>query len=587
MHALCHSQVVHYDDVAAEEQVEAIPPSLKARIFLARAHPTANCAILVNLAAINSSLDLLIEPSGGTDDDARSRRHLLVAEAVAIKFPKVLVNRNSGSEQFKGYYYPCFTPVGDEFLRGTERGNEAADILCGAIVLGDLGLVKPLLEKGDAEVNEEAPHFGRPLQVAAAWGHADIVQHLLDQGADARAVRWDGEIRPWDWAEWPEYNNHTAQIQRGYEPSPPFQSRQIAFSALFAAMLGGHEAIVRCLMREEHRLPAASREYYRAIIAGARTGRLDLIQLLIHESGLSLMEHHSDLAYIMMLEASEHGQASVIKYLLANGMWIRPPQKRDASTWGRSRSGWGRSKWSTRGWSDLPLAVAADRGNERLLRFAVDRGQDPNMLTIRGSPHCPLMAAASRGHEHIVELLLEYSPLPRDITLAYVAGVAGAAGEERLVRRILKQHPQLLGIKGLPKPKDRAVNCIYGQEEYYLEEHTTLGEFLLIWAIKQKNPRLIKMLVQEAGVPLEIPWDTRSPELRIPPVVTARRESADWICDLLISLGAQDYEVPCVDYDKRFHAEYSGRCGNSKLRLGGYLGAIGLSKRTWDWIGRH
>ncbi|KLU87240.1 hypothetical protein MAPG_06241 [Magnaporthiopsis poae ATCC 64411] len=333
MRALCHGQVVHYDDMAARTR----------------------------------TLDLLIDPSGVSDDDARRHRHLLVAEAVVIKFPEVLINRSRGCEQFEWYCHSGSASMGDGFLRGTERGNEAADILCGAIVLGDLGLVRSLLEKGEAQVNEEAPHFGRPLQVAAAWGHADIVQHLLDHGADARATHCDVDAEPRDWTEWREYDNYaSAQCQRGYVNKPTFQSREVAFSALFAAMLGGHEAIVRCLMREEHRLPATSQEYYRAIMAGARIGKLDLIQLLIRESGLSLMEHHSDLAYMMMLEACEHGQFGVIEYLLANGMWIRPRRQWDTIT---------QEPVSTRGWTDFPLGVAASRGNERLVRYAVDRGQ--------------------------------------------------------------------------------------------------------------------------------------------------------------------------------------------------------------------
>ncbi|KLU87241.1 hypothetical protein MAPG_06242 [Magnaporthiopsis poae ATCC 64411] len=109
------------------------------------------------------------------------------------------------------------------------------------------------------------------------------------------------------------------------------------------------------------------------------------------------------------------------------------------------------------------------------------------------------------------------------MTLAYATGVASACGQERLVRRILEQHPELVGIKGLPKRKSD-VNCIYGLGQPYLEEHTTLGEYLLIWAIK--------------------------------------------ICDLLVSLGAQDYEVPCIDYDEMFHAEASGETVEKNLGLG-------------------
>lgn len=77
------------------------------------------------------------------------------------------------------------------------------NVLSGAIIIGNLQLVEYLLnvETTRADINGETPFFGKPLHIAAAWGHADIVEYLLDKGADIRAicsypthVSWDEEL---------------------------------------------------------------------------------------------------------------------------------------------------------------------------------------------------------------------------------------------------------------------------------------------------------------------------------------------------------------------------------------------------------
>ena len=78
---------------------------------------------------------------------------------------------------------------------------KAQNLLCGAIVAGDLVLVQSLLRGSQSPttvvVNKESPYFGRPLHLAAAWGHLEIVQYLLDSGADPH-LRTDGDEDDWN-----------------------------------------------------------------------------------------------------------------------------------------------------------------------------------------------------------------------------------------------------------------------------------------------------------------------------------------------------------------------------------------------------
>jgi hypothetical protein len=55
-----------------------------------------------------------------------------------------------------------------------------------ACLRGHTNIVQELLDKG-ADVNAQGGHYGNALQAASAGGHLDIVQVLLDKGADVNA----------------------------------------------------------------------------------------------------------------------------------------------------------------------------------------------------------------------------------------------------------------------------------------------------------------------------------------------------------------------------------------------------------------
>ncbi|PGH15215.1 hypothetical protein AJ79_02580 [Helicocarpus griseus UAMH5409] len=156
---------------------------------------------------------------------------------------------------------------------------QGLNILCGAVVIGDLPLVKSLLETQStcakqAAINDESPYFGRPLQLAACWGHIEIVKYLLDNGSNPQLVTGDDNGGFWD----RDFTNlglrrHVYRSAKG--------------TALQAAALGGHEATVRLLLEPEYRLhlPSMIGWYHRAILAGARGSHRDIINILLQNRG--------------------------------------------------------------------------------------------------------------------------------------------------------------------------------------------------------------------------------------------------------------------------------------------------------------
>jgi ankyrin repeat protein len=66
-----------------------------------------------------------------------------------------------------------------------------------AVKAGDLGLVKQILDSSPMLLESADPDGARPLHFACWKGHTEIVQYLLDQGADITAqnagnTHWGG-----------------------------------------------------------------------------------------------------------------------------------------------------------------------------------------------------------------------------------------------------------------------------------------------------------------------------------------------------------------------------------------------------------
>lgn len=173
MSAICTGQVVDIKDPAIPGLYSWVPTSLKGRILLAQScseEATSKDKAIAVIADVNQLLDQLIKPG---DEQLRLEQRRMVCEAVA---------------HLDGYKLARLNKYGPEI----NDEMKAQNLLCGAIVTGDLVLVQSLLRGSQSPtavvVNKENPYFGRPLHLAAAWGHLDIVQFLLNSGADPRLL---------------------------------------------------------------------------------------------------------------------------------------------------------------------------------------------------------------------------------------------------------------------------------------------------------------------------------------------------------------------------------------------------------------
>jgi ankyrin repeat protein len=502
LHAICVGRAININDPATPYLYAWMPPFLKREVLLSAltkssSPEAANSRVLSVIASVNRALDDLTHP----DEQRQREQHLIINEAAAY-----LVDMEANRIN------PCNEKIDEKM--------EAQNVLSGAIIIGSLPLVTSLLTRTSslalASINTESPYFGRPLQLAAAWGHPEIVRYLLDHGADPqvsadakRAVDDDYQEPSRDLAIW-----------------EPFVYRSPAGSALRAAVLGGHEEIVRLLLKPEYRLSPSKTEYFRAIVAGARGGHIHIIQLLLQFTDKTISEL-KEIREEMLWEATRHNQEAVVQMLLDSGTNI------DAAPYPPRRYGCG-------------LSIAASQGYTRMVRLLLDRGADVNIeVPLHGYP---IDAAARCGHDEVVTLLLERGASPEQAFLR-----AADSGQWRLVKRFLED-PQFHTRAGF--------------------SGDTIGMEALERAIIVKNPTVISILV-EAGVPLN--HKRQNPDDL--PIIVAKMHAAEWIVALLLSLGAQDRE---------FDIEYRGsHYSESHYSEQQQRGGVRITQRTWEWVGRY
>lgn len=252
-----------------------MPPSLKGRILLATSYTdkATKGTLSFVICSVNRELGKLTQPN----EQQRLKQHRMISEAVS---------------------HLSMSQVDDINREGQDVGEEAQahNVFCGAIVVGNLPLVKYLL--GSGSVNRIIPYFGIPLSIAAAWGHIYIARFLLKCGADAGRVV-NVPIKGWE--PDPDLKDLCLPVSNYTYLDP-------AGSALRAAALAGHDEIVRMLVPYFPSPPWE--EYHLAFQASARGGHLTIINVVLHAVGKTIHKLGWQ-RYQMLWQAVYHDQEAV------------------------------------------------------------------------------------------------------------------------------------------------------------------------------------------------------------------------------------------------------------------------------------
>ncbi|XXH02409.1 hypothetical protein Hte_008784 [Hypoxylon texense] len=453
----------------------------------------AKCAAAI--ASVNETLDRLTQP---TTVERRNEQHGLIAEAAGCMY----------------------------FPHQPAEEVTTLDLLCGAVVLGNLPLVKSF--RNSANIDSKSIYFGRPLRLAAAWGHTHIVRYLLDSGADLDAIK-------------PSYNQ---------APVRPHVYRAQFESPLCAAVLGGHEEIVHLLLEPELQLPKYT--YRQAILAGVRGGHIHLCQLLA-PSGFHGLE------FYMLKEAVLHNQQAFVQVLLDSGV--------DVNT----------------GCQPIPLYIAAMQGSVPMVRFLLERGADdtttshhkqpepgswPMYHGLRSTWTGPGPHAANYGHQEVVEIFLERGARPSSIFEAAVVG-----SQTHLVEWLLTKYPNLLGER---RENGRNLGL------HSLWSAIALTSPRLISILVHAGVPLNDANYEFWEKPI-ITAKTMATQRARTEVVTAKMLAEDWIVKCLLSLGAKD-----EDADQEFYTKTYEKYVDEHIFWWRPEGRFEeMTSRTCDWVGKY
>ncbi|CAK1367618.1 unnamed protein product [Cercospora beticola] len=376
LHAICVRQVVSIYDTATPHLENRMNPKLRGKIYLRQSQTLTKTGVISD---INSKLDDLLDD---VDADRRGSRHEAVACAVQLK-------------------------------HNVEKGEnvEAQNLLSGAIISGEIELTRLLLEGRSkmpfkAEVDGVTPYFQRPVHLAAAGGHFEILKLLLAYGAQA-------------------YNPSATTLEWDQKSRYPLRLFGVPPTPLRLAICHGHTEIVHLLLRSQNRPPDTSIEYSRCILAAGEAGRIDLIDELCKVMGRHWTEFNG-LGRELMMVAVQHNRKEVVSMILDSGIPTNLAIHR------------------ARGDCPSILYLAAYRGHTALVELLMSRGASLTFNPKGSTRDClPIEGAAEGGHQELVEMLIDKGADPAPSLRSAAKG--GHAG---LVAYLLDRFPNVLNRDG-------------------------------------------------------------------------------------------------------------------------------------------
>ncbi|VUC29575.1 unnamed protein product [Clonostachys rosea] len=257
------------------------------------------------------------------------------------------------------------------------RGLWGRTPLYSGVLCGHEDMVQMLLEMG-ADVSIPNNEGLSLLLLAASCAHVEIVRILLDRGADLSISDHDG----WSPLLSAAYGGHLETVRllldRGSNISIPLQN---GWTPLALAVSNGHLETARLLLDRGSDISLAIHDGWTPLAIAASDGYLEIVQLLI-EKGANI-SIASKSGWTPLEAAAGRGHIEVARLLLDSGADI--------------------SAQSEEGWT--ALARAADRGHTEVVRLLLDRGTHHSPKSNRG--WTPLSLAAGRGHVEVARLLLD------------------------------------------------------------------------------------------------------------------------------------------------------------------------------------
>ena len=277
-----------------------------------------------------------------------------------------------------------------------EEQAQLNTLLANAVQRKDIEGITDLLSQG-ADVDTKIWGEWPVLHRAVLFGLQEVVQHLLERGADySPPVQVE---KPIYWAA--EGETSLMNLLLDHEDATGTFCKPADYDAAFGlAADKGQLANARILLdRRDIRLTAEVKYGQTALQLAAKAGHMELVRLLIDHGALKERRAEADSA---LLDTASGGHLEVLKVL-------RTRSKADVN----AQDGQGRTAL-------YHAASARDddykASGKEMLRYLLDEGANPNLQSRDGGP---LHQAAVYSHLEIMELLLAHGADPTDGTCGW------------------------------------------------------------------------------------------------------------------------------------------------------------------------
>ena len=273
---------------------------------------------------------------------------------------------------------------------------------------GHQEVVQMLLENG-ADVNMAGGEYGSALASASANGRKEVVQMLLENGADVNMA--GGEYG--SALASASANGRKEVVQMLLEKGANVNMAGGEYgSALGSAT--GHKEVVQILLENGANVNMVGGEYGSALVSASRRGHKEVVQMLLEKgANVNMAGGHYGSA---LASASAEGHREVVEILLENGANVNMVVGEYGSA----------------------LASASVNGRIEAVQVLLENGADVNMAG--GENGSALASASIHGHKEVVQVLLQNGA---DVNMSggfdgSALASASAGGEKEVVQILLE-----------------------------------------------------------------------------------------------------------------------------------------------------
>jgi ankyrin repeat protein len=222
-------------------------------------------------------------------------------------------------------------------------------------------------------------NVAHPLYYAALFGLANVVDLLLEKGADANAPQ-GGQYGNALQAAAGSGNEQTVKLLIAHGAHIDALHPRYG-SALQAASEGGHEQVVKHLIDAGADVNLQGGDYGGALDLAIGNEHIAVAELLLaHGADVALTSHDGQ---TLLNSATTKGHIGIVKLLLGHGADV--------------------SATNSEGWT--PINTASDYGHLEVAKMLIENGADITVASSRG--WTPINSASKGGHLDLVRLLLD------------------------------------------------------------------------------------------------------------------------------------------------------------------------------------